>query len=279
MLAGALGLAVIVGTGATLAGQADTPAARSAGGTGSPSTTASPLERPTNSPSASKTATPTPTATPSASSTAGCPGTGVMAQACAAIGTADSIYVVVNKKRPLSPKSYVPKPLVTPAVKNPGGQVMRKDAASAMAAMITAAAKEGAGTIGISSAYRSYSTQVAVFQNGVAKTSPTEALKWYAKPGHSEHQTGLTADLIPIGNSACARHQCIGEVSQGKWLAKNSWRFGFILRYEKGKTPITGYNYEPWHFRYIGKDLASLYHQRGFHTLEQFFGLPAAATY
>ena len=200
-------------------------------------------------------------------------------KACAQIGTASSIWVVVNKKRPLSPKSYVPAPLVVPAVAHPGGQVMRKDAASAMATMVAAAAKEGAGVIGISSAYRSYATQVEVFNNGVAKTSPTEALKWYAKPGHSEHQTGLTADLVPIGNSACADHRCIGKVSQGRWLAKNSWRFGFIVRYEEGQTAVTGYNYEPWHVRYVGVELATDYHQSGFHTLEEYFGLKPAPTY
>lgn len=235
----------------------------------SPSVPATPATAPSRPPSPS--ATPKPTGR--------CPGTGVMAKACAAIGTADSIWVVVNKKRPLDPAGYVPEPLVVPAIRVSNGQQLRADAAKALSAMVSAAAKEGAGEIGISSAYRSYATQVTVFQNGVAKTSPTEALKWYAKPGHSEHQTGLTADLLPVGNPACAEHRCIGRVAQGRWLAANAWRFGFILRYEEGRTSVTGYNYEPWHFRFIGPELARLYHEGGFHTLEQFFGLPAAPTY
>ena len=77
----------------------------------------------------------------------------------------------------------------------------------------------------------------------------------------------------------CALDQCFADTPQGTWLAENGWRFGFIVRYPKDKTPITGYEYEPWHMRYVGVDLATEMHKTGVTTLEEFFGLPAAPDY
>jgi hypothetical protein len=71
----------------------------------------------------------------------------------------------------------------------------------------------------------------------------------------------------------------VRRTAQGAWVAANAWRFGFIVRYEDGQTAITGYEAEPWHLRYIGPELAQVYHDGGFHTLEDFFGLPAAPGY
>jgi D-alanyl-D-alanine carboxypeptidase len=73
--------------------------------------------------------------------------------------------------------------------------------------------------------------------------------------------------------------QCFGDTEAGIWIAENSWRFGFIVRYEKDTEGITGYTYEPWHLRYIGKELASEYHENGMKTLEEFWGYPSAPTY
>ena len=80
-------------------------------------------------------------------------------------------------------------------------------------------------------------------------------------------------------NSGCAAIESFGGTPQGAWVAANAWRFGFIVRYEDGYTPITGYEWEAWHLRYIGPELAQVYHDGGFYTLEDFFGLPAAPTY
>lgn len=256
----------------------------SASQSGSPTTASSaPVPSRTAQPSLSASgSSSSPTASPRPSRTSAqerCPGSGTRAKACAQLGMASSIWVVVNKRNPLDPLRYTPEPLVVPKVAVHNGQVMRSDAAAAMAEMVRAAADEGAGGIGIRSGYRSFATQQDSFNAGVAKTSPTEALKWYAKPGYSEHQTGLTADLIPVGNPACSAHQCIGETAQGRWLFANSWRFGFILRYESGMTSVTGYNYEPWHYRYVGREIAAEYHKGAYRTLEQFFGLPTAPTY
>ena len=102
---------------------------------------------------------------------------------------------------------------------------------------------------------------------------------WYLRAGYSEHQTGLTVDLLPIGRSNCRINDCIDETPQGVWLAKNAWRYGFILRYEKGRTSTTGVGFEPWHFRFVGTPLATAYHDGGWHTYEQFLRQPAAPRY
>ena len=100
-----------------------------------------------------------------------------------------------------------------------------------------------------------------------------------AAPGYSEHQTGLSLDIAPVGNASCSTITCIASTPQGMWLKRNSWRFGFILRYESGYGSVTGYSSEPWHVRFVGTRLATGYHHGGWHTLEQFLDEPAAPTY
>lgn len=100
-----------------------------------------------------------------------------------------------------------------------------------------------------------------------------------ARPGYSEHQTGLTIDLVACGASACSGIDSFGATAQGRWTAANAHRFGFIVRYESGQTYVTGYAPEPWHLRYVGVALASDYRAGGFRTLEQYFDTPAAPTY
>jgi D-alanyl-D-alanine carboxypeptidase len=79
--------------------------------------------------------------------------------------------------------------------------------------------------------------------------------------------------------SVCALDQCFANTPQGQWLAANGWKYGFIVRYPADKTAVTGYEYEPWHMRYVGLDLAAEMHRDGIETLEEFFGLPAAPDY
>ena len=99
-----------------------------------------------------------------------------------------------------------------------------------------------------------------------------------ARPGHSEHQTGLAADLASLP-STCELAQCFATTPQGMWLAANSWRFGYILRYPSDKTAVTGYIFEPWHYRYVGVELATEMHEKGISTMEEFFELPPAPDY
>ena len=189
-----------------------------------------------------------------------------------------SIWVVSDKRRPLNPVDYVPPDLVDTPVSFQNAPSLRAEAAAAMASMFAAGKAEGAGAMTLQSAYRSYSTQVTVYNRYVSSRGQAAADLTSARPGHSEHQTGLAADISPLPLT-CVLDACFGDTAQGQWLAANAWRFGYLLRYPADKVAITGFEYEPWHFRYIGIDLATEMHNTGLTTLEEFFGLPAAPDY
>jgi zinc D-Ala-D-Ala carboxypeptidase len=184
------------------------------------------------------------------------------------IDNQSSIYYVVNKKRPL-PSNFVPGNLVFI-----GGERLRSDVADSLNKLLAAAKKEGIN-LHLLSGYRSYSYQERVYNGYVKTDGQAKADTYSARPGHSEHQTGLAVDL---GSGTCNLQACFGETKGGKWLNEHAHEFGFIIRYQKGKENITGYQYEPWHIRYVGADLASELYQSG-QTMERFFGLPAAANY
>ena len=101
--------------------------------------------------------------------------------------------------------------------------------------------------------------------------------KLAARPGHSEHQTGLAVDFAAKGVSTLTTS--FAKTKAGIWLAANAWKYGFILRYPKGKTAVTGYQFEPWHFRYVGVRTATDMHDRNILTLEEYYSLPAAPNY
>ncbi len=180
-----------------------------------------------------------------------------------------SIWVVVNKLRPLNPTDYVPADLVDVPVPHTWDPLLRQEASDAIVAMFDAAANEAGLSLASNSAYRSYSAQQSIYSGDDLST---------ARPGFSEHQTGLTMD-IGAESGECSLNACFGETAEGIWLRDNAYRFGFILRYPADKTPVTGYEYEPWHFRYVGVDLATEMRETGFTTLEEFFQLPAAPEY
>lgn len=117
----------------------------------------------------------------------------------------------------------------------------------------------------IVSAYRSYYSQESIFQGWCDVYGFEEASRISSKAGHSEHQTGLTMDLDSL-------EEWYGDTDEGIWLAANCWKYGFIIRYPKGKEDITGYSYEPWHVRYLGKSTASLVYHSGL-TLEEFLNV------
>lgn len=176
-----------------------------------------------------------------------------------------SIWVVVNKKRPLNPLTYAPADLTNVG----GNQQLRKDAASALTSMFAAAANEKL-ILKPLSGYRSYATQVTVYNREVATNGKAIADTQSAQPGKSEHQTGWAID---IGGGGCGIEDCFGNTKEGKWVAANGYKYGFIIRYTAGKEAITGYRAEPWHIRYIGIELATEMHTKGTTTLEEFFGL------
>ena len=200
-------------------------------------------------------------------------------QACRSTTSASSLWVLANKRNALRPTSYVPGGLVVPSVPNPTGARLRSDAADALSRMFSAARAEGAGRMALASGYRSYDKQSSLHRNRVSTHGRADADRWIARPGHSEHQSGLALDIAPVGHASCSTHSCIGSTPQGVWLLRNAHRFGFVLRYESGYRSVTGYNGEPWHFRYVGTALSTAYHSGGWHTLEQFLAAPAAPTY
>jgi zinc D-Ala-D-Ala carboxypeptidase len=214
-------------------------------------------------------ATSTPTATPSPSPT--------FDTTLFSIDDPASIWVVVNKLRPLQPVDYQPA-LVTANVKHVYAPLMRPDAAAALEQMFAAAVAEGAGELQLQNSYRSYATQVAVHTQQVSQYGQATADAQSARPGFSEHQTGYSLDIATLPN-VCAIQECFGATPQGQWLAANAYRFGFVLRYPQGKQAVTGYIFEPWHFRYVGVELAAEMHRTGVTTLEEFFGLPPAPDY
>ena len=182
-----------------------------------------------------------------------------------------SIWIVSNKQRPLDPRDYAPSDLVSVG----NGQRLRSEAASALTELFDAASSAGY-TLRPLSGYRSYSTQVAVYQSEVNAYGRAVADTQSARPGTSEHQTGLAID---IGGGGCGIEDCFGDTEEGKWVAANAYKYGFIIRYPEGKQNVTGYRYEPWHVRYVGKDLSIEMNRQGILTLEEFFGLPAAPDY
>jgi len=115
-------------------------------------------------------------------------------------------------------------------------------------------AEEDGLTLTLQSGYRSYEKQEMVYNGWVDLYGQEEADKISAKPGTSEHQTGLAIDVA--GQNGCVLEECFIDTPEGKWLEENSYKYGFIIRYPKGKEEITGYSYEPWHIRYVGKEHA-----------------------
>lgn len=189
-----------------------------------------------------------------------------------------SIWVVANKRRPFTPNNFEPSDLVTVNVRYRTDPRLRATAAASYEVMVRAAESEGIQLL-LQSAYRSYSTQVSVYNGWVNRLGVDAADLQSARAGHSEHQTGLSAD-IAAKNGVCTINECFSSTPEGMWLTNNAWKFGWILRYPQGLTEITGYKYEPWHWRYVGRGLAAHLHETAPNTtLEQFFGLEAAPDY
>ncbi|MFF2911744.1 D-alanyl-D-alanine carboxypeptidase family protein [Paenibacillus sp. NPDC057934] len=184
----------------------------------------------------------------------------------------DSITVMVNKQYGL-PDNYKPEDLVYPNVRftfkeEIEKRMMRKEAASALEGLFAGAKKDGIYLAGVS-AYRSQSTQVRLFNNYVQRDGEEKARRYSAVPGHSEHQTGLAID-VTSSDGKCAAESCFAGTPEAKWLAEHAAEYGYIIRYPEGKENITGYMYEPWHIRYVGKEIAADIVQSGV-TLEEYY--------
>lgn len=164
--------------------------------------------------------------------------------------------LIANKKYPL-PKNF-----------DPGED---PEAKAALDQMVAAAKKAGVDLVAFSG-YRSYEYQTQLYTNYTNRDGKEAADRYSARPGHSEHQTGLAFDIGEIGREDLWLTEEFGESPAGKWLAQNAHMYGFILRYPKGKEDVTGFMYESWHFRYLGKELAEKVYRAGV-TLEEYLGI------
>ncbi len=176
--------------------------------------------------------------------------------------TSAGILILVNKGHKL-PEGYRPGDLVPieEAYNRAAMNLLRKEAARAFANMCSRAAKDSIA-LWNRSAYRSDTVQRELFENAVMRSGTQSAEQFSARPGHSEHQTGLTADINSV-------HSSFGNTPESAWLKENAHRYGFIERYPAGKESITGYRYEPWHYRYVGKKAATYIYQHKI-TLEEY---------
>ncbi|KIL48725.1 M15 family metallopeptidase [Jeotgalibacillus campisalis] len=164
--------------------------------------------------------------------------------------------LIANKQYPL-PADYAP------------GE--SEEAKAAYNEMEAAAAEEGFELIAFST-YRSYEYQDELYHRYVDEHGQEEADRFSAKPGYSEHQTGLGFDIGEVGEETLWADDDFKDTEAAQWLEENAHHFGFILRYPPGKEEITGYQYESWHFRYLGKELAGKVYSSGL-TLEEYLNI------
>ena len=214
-------------------------------------TTAESSDTPTSAPT---TTTTTATTTTTTTTTTAAPTT-TTAQAVPADGpaVAQPTYIrgvlIANKTYAL-PANYAPG--------------VNPEAQRAMNELIAAARQEGL-KLWVASGFRDYALQKRLYERYSARDGKAAADRYSARPGHSEHQTGLAFDFNSVDMS-------FDNTPESRWLAENCWRYGFIIRYPADKEAITGYKYEPWHVRYLGKELAKDVYDSGL-CLEEYLGI------
>lgn len=187
------------------------------------------------------------------------------------VSSPEVIPVLVNKTNKL-PDDYHPSDLIYPDIpftfkQKAEKRQMRADAGAAIEKLFAGAKKQGVNLLGVS-AYRSHASQAALFKYYANQDGYEAARKYSAVPGTSEHETGLAIDVTG-GDGKCAAEDCFEGTKEAIWLQDHAEEYGFIIRYPKGKDEITGYQYEPWHLRYVGKAIAKEIMSRGI-TLEEY---------
>lgn len=176
-----------------------------------------------------------------------------------------STWVVVNKKHPVDAG-------FRPEIALVRGYQVATAAAGPLTDLLDAADRRGLG-FKIASAFRSFDYQQDIYASTVATRGQAGADLVSARPGHSEHQTGLAVDLVTPASPGCDFRACFARTPGGRWLARHAWRFGFIVRYPPGATAVTGYAPEPWHLRFVGRPLATELRRTRTATLEELFGI------
>lgn len=188
------------------------------------------------------------------------------------VSNGDSKLVLVNKNYALD-SSYAPSDLVLPNVLALGHEqnktIYLREEASQHLEQLFSAAEQEAGLIFLArSGYRSYETQVSLYQRYVDQNGQEAADRFSARAGHSEHQTGLAIDVTADSVNGQLTTE-FGKTAEGIWLKDNAHRFGYIIRYLEGRESETGYQYEPWHIRYVGVEAATEIYQNNW-ILEQY---------
>lgn len=183
------------------------------------------------------------------------------------IATVDG-NIIVNKTYSL-PKDFRPTNPYANTDKDWAIELIDKDATNAFKSMQSDATALGLN-IYIASGFRGYNTQERLYNNYVSQDGKEAADTYSARPGHSEHQSGLCFDLNSVNDS-------FANTNEGKWIDKNAYLYGFTIRFPKGKEKETGYQYESWHLRYVGKELAiKLYNNGDWISLEEYYGLSSS---
>lgn len=188
------------------------------------------------------------------------------------VSVPDSLYVLTNKLNHL-PENYTPETLRVPDIRfsikdYDEKKNQREEPALGLEAMFADAEAEFHYLYAVSG-YRSYNRQQTIYNYNVDTRGVEQTDKVSARPGHSEHQTGLAMDISCEAVGFGLEYE-FGATEEGKWIASNAHNYGFIIRYPETKVDITGYNYEPWHLRYVGKDLASFIYDYQL-TLEELY--------
>lgn len=182
-----------------------------------------------------------------------------------------SPWVVVNKARPLD-RAYVPE------LTEVRGYLLHPAAATDLTALLAAAEEDGVH-LTVRSAYRSAEYQARVHDGWVAQLGRERAEQVSARPGHSEHQTGLAVDLGSTTQPGCDFSDCFGSTPEGRWLVEHATEFGFLLRYTAANQDVTGFAPEGWHLRHVGRELAAHVTREGVDTLEELFDVPGGDRY
>ncbi|MBT1001037.1 M15 family metallopeptidase [Paenarthrobacter sp. DKR-5] len=257
--------------------QASPPASASSSGSPASASPAAPSPSPsTSATSATATAAPSATASGTLAPAVDSPARQLKRQF--PLTDPSSPWVLVNKHHRLSPVTYQPSDLMVPALAGATADtLLRKVTAAAAASMFADAARAGVAMT-LLSGFRSYATQASTYNSWLRiHGSVAGADTASARPGFSEHQTGLALDIGDGG--ACELQPCFAASPAAVWAAANGHRYGFIVRYLLGHDRITGYYAESWHLRYVGSELATDMVHRRIPTLEEYFGLPPAPSY
>lgn len=161
------------------------------------------------------------------------------------------LYQLITREQPIEPLRYAPDDLVDV---QGGPYQLRAEAAEQLELLLAEAEEQGYPWLVVSSGFRAYEVQDGTHQDWVNRVGPDRAAEVSAVAGHSEHQLGLAVDL----GGECGLYDCFGHSEDGAWVARNAHRWGFIIRYPEGGQEVTGYDWEPWHLRYVGPRAAWL---------------------